>query len=223
MKSEVDKNYYCTEFGKLSTPVISDALDSLGITGGLRGIYQRGSHSDCVGFIFTVKFQLMDKEDFSVADNFIEDVPKGDVVVIDNAGRDFCTVWGNLLTEFAVKQGIAGTIVYGAVRDIIESQHLKYPLFSKHIFMQSGKARVRKEAQKCPININGTLVNNKDLLRADANGCVVVPQSKLDETLKRAISVQKTENAIVDGIRLGKPISLLRQQQGYAKAWENQS
>lgn len=223
MKSEIDRNYYRTEFGKLSTPTISDALDSLGIAGGLRGIHQRGSHSDCVGFIFTVKFMLMDKKDFSAADNFIEDVPEGDIVVIDNAGRDFCTVWGSLLSEFSIQQGIAGTVVYGAVRDVTESQHLKYPLFSTHVFMQSGKERVRKEAQNCPININGTLVNNKDLLRADANGCVVVPQSQLDETLRRANHVQKTEKAIANGIRMGKSISLLRQQQGYAKAWENKS
>jgi len=220
MRSESDKQYYCAEFRKYSTPTISDVLDSLGIAGGLRGIHQRGSHSDCVGFVFTVKFQLMDREEFYAADDFIEDVSKGDVIVIDNAGRDFCTVWGNILTEFAVKKGIAGTIVYGAIRDISESHNLKYPLFSSHVFMQSGKARIRKEAQQCPISINGTIVNNGDLLRADANGCVVVPQSQLNEVLERAANIRKTEQCIIDGVRAGKSVSLLRKKYSYAKPWE---
>ena len=180
IKSELDKQYYCTEFLKYSTPTISDALDSLGISGGLSSIHQRGSQSDCVGFVFTIKFKLMNREEFHAADDYIEGVSKGDVIVIDNAGRDFCTVWGNILTEVAIKKGIAGTVVYGAVRDVSDIYDLQYPLFSSHIFMQSGKARVQKEAQQCSVNINGTIVNNGDLLRADANGCIVVPQSKIE-------------------------------------------
>ena len=218
--SESEKQYYCTEFLKYSTPSISDALDSLRISGGLVGIQQRGFQSDCVGFVFTIKFKPMNREEFHRADDYIEGVSKGDVIVIDNAGRDFCTVWGNILTEVAIRQGIAGTVVYGAVRDVGDIHDLKYALFSSHIFMQSGKARVQKEAQQCPVNLNGTIVNSGDLLRGDENGCVVIPRSQLKEVLKRSANITKTEEQILEGVRSGESLSKLREKYSYAKPWE---
>jgi regulator of RNase E activity RraA len=217
-----DKEYYRSGFLKHNTPTISDALDSLGISGGLVGIRQRSSQQDCVGFVYTVKFILMDQEDFKTADNYIENVRQGDIIVIDNAGRNFCTVWGNILTEVAVRKGIAGTIVYGAVRDISDIKKLEYPVFSSHVFMQSGKARVKIAAKQCPININGVTINSGDLLRCDTNGCVVVPQLHLAEVLKRSNNIYKTEQRILDGVRSGQPLNILRKKYSYAQPWKNQ-
>ena len=219
----LDKEYYRSSFLKYSTPTISDALDSLGVSGGLAGIRQRSSQQDCVGFAYTVKFVLMDKKDFKAADDYIENVEKGDVVVIDNSGRDSCTVWGNILTEVAVRKGIAGTVVYGAVRDISDIKDLKYPVFSSHVFMQSGKARVRIDAKQCPVNINDVIVHNGDLLRCDTNGCVVVPRLHLDEVLIRSENIHKTEQYILEGVRSGQPLDFLRRKYSYAKPWQDQS
>jgi regulator of RNase E activity RraA len=214
------RQYYRKEFLKYSTSNLSDALDSLEISGGLVGVKARSSELNCAGFAFTIKFELMDKENFHAADNYIEAVSPGDVIVIDNAGRDFCTVWGNILTEVAVKKRIAGTIIYGAARDIADIRDLNYPLFSSHIFMQSGKARVQKIAQQCSVNVNGTIINYGDFVRADADGCVVIPADKLDEVLKRAHNINNTEQRIIHGVRLGQPLSVLREKYCYARPWE---
>jgi regulator of RNase E activity RraA len=49
--------------------------------------------------------------------DYIDDVPPGSVIVLDNGGRDNATVWGDILTEVAHNKGIAGTLIDGVNRD----------------------------------------------------------------------------------------------------------
>ena len=50
--------------------------------------------------------------------DYIDDVPPGSVIVLDNGGRDNATVWGDILTEIAQRRGIAGTVIDGMCRDV---------------------------------------------------------------------------------------------------------
>ena len=50
--------------------------------------------------------------------DYIDDVPPGSVIVLDNGGRDNATVWGDILTEIAKRRGIAGTVIDGVCRDV---------------------------------------------------------------------------------------------------------
>jgi regulator of RNase E activity RraA len=47
--------------------------------------------------------------------DFLDDVQPGQVVVIDNSGREYCTVWGDLMSIAASKKGIAGTLIDGVM------------------------------------------------------------------------------------------------------------
>ena len=65
----------------------------------------------------------------SVGD-FIDDVATGDVVVIDNGGRKDCTVWGDIMTQYAGLRGIAGTVIDGVCRDVNRAISDDYPIFT---------------------------------------------------------------------------------------------
>ena len=51
-----------------------------------------------VGRAYTVKYLPVAQDKGTVGD-YIDDVPAGSVVVLDNAGRLDCTVWGDILTS----------------------------------------------------------------------------------------------------------------------------
>lgn len=102
----------------LDTAAISDALDSLYIAGGLAGIKPQAGGKKIAGPAFTVKYEACtpEKNQFMNAGNYIDEVPAGAVIVVDNGGRTDCTSWGNILTTKALQKGIAGSVIYGSAR-----------------------------------------------------------------------------------------------------------
>ncbi|MEU0532295.1 RraA family protein, partial [Amycolatopsis tolypomycina] len=112
-----------------STASISDALDSLGLPGSLPGIGALRQGQRAAGPIFTVTYEPVDEHGGTVGD-FLDDVPPGAVILIDNAGRTDCTVWGGIMSETAHERGIAGTVIHGTCRDVAVATGIGYPIWS---------------------------------------------------------------------------------------------
>lgn len=72
----------------LDTAAVSDALDSLYIAGGLLGIKSQVSGKKIAGPAFTVQYESCtpEKNRFMNAGNYIDQVPAGAVIVVDNGG-----------------------------------------------------------------------------------------------------------------------------------------
>ena len=105
-------------FEGLDTPGVSDAMDKLGLHGQALGIMPLANYPKAVvGSAFTVKYVPANDPPGTVGD-FIDDVAPGDVVVIDNDGRTDCTVWGDIMTQYAGLRGIAATVIDGVCRDV---------------------------------------------------------------------------------------------------------
>jgi len=106
--SESDKELVAL-FEGMDTPGVSDAMDKLGIPGQCRGIAPLDNYrATVVGPAFTVKYVSCGQPAGTVGD-FIDDVAEGDVIVIDNDGRTDCTVWGDIMTQYAGIRKIAAT------------------------------------------------------------------------------------------------------------------
>ncbi len=100
-----------------STPTISDALDKLGIPGACHGIAPLFNEARACGPAFTVRYVPFGAEGGTVGD-FIDDVPAGAIIVLDNQGRTDCTVWGDIMTTLAGAKKIGGTVIDGVCRDV---------------------------------------------------------------------------------------------------------
>jgi regulator of RNase E activity RraA len=72
----------------------------LGLPGVLAGIVPLSTDYRVVGPAFTVQYAAIDADGGTVGD-FLDDVPAGAVVVIDNAARADVTVWGGIMTQVA--------------------------------------------------------------------------------------------------------------------------
>ena len=198
----------------LDTATLSDALDRLGIVGQCYRIAGRDPSFEMAGRAFTMLCGPASNPPGTVGD-YIDDVPEGHVVVIDNGGREDATIWGDILTEIAHRRGIAGTVIDGISRDVALCRKLGYPVFSKGHWMRTGKDRVQVERMDCPVNIGGARVAPGDILRGDADGVVVLPKEHEAAVLDAAERIGAAEEAIRERCRQGMRLDEARKQFNY--------
>ncbi len=201
-------------FKSLSVAVVSDALDRIGLPGACLGVTPLTDGYCIVGRAFTVKYIPVGAEKGTVGD-YVDDVAAGDVIVLDNAGRRDCTVWGDLLTTVAHRQGIAGTVIYGVCRDVSRSLELHYPIFSCGRFMRTGKDRVQVEGVNVPVAIKDVQIRPGDMIMGSEDGVLVVPKEKEEQVLKLATQVEEAEAKIRSEILAGARLDEARRKYGY--------
>jgi 4-hydroxy-4-methyl-2-oxoglutarate aldolase len=199
---------------RLDTTAISDALDRLGIPGQCLGIKPLDHRFRLAGRAFTILYGPAGKPPGTVGD-YIDDVPAGGVVVLDNGGRENATVWGDILTMVAHQRGIAGTVIDGACRDTHLSFELSYPIFSRSYSMRTGKDRIQVEALGAPVNIGDARVEPGDILRGDSDGVLVIPQAHENAILEAAEEIDAKEDQIRRLVRQGMSLTEARRQIGY--------
>ena len=202
-------------FEGLDTPGVSDALDKLGLPGHCFGVMPLDNYKQVVvGPAFTVRYVSASVPPGTVGD-FVDDVAEGDIVVIDNDGRTDCTVWGDIMTQYAGARKIDGTIIDGVCRDVNKALGDGYPLFTKGRFMRTGKDRVQVDSVNQPVSIGQARVCPRDIVVADANGVVIVPRERAHEVSAVARQIEAIEADIRELISKGRTLKQAREELGY--------
>ena len=203
-----------SEWRDLGTSTVSDALDRAGIAGQIPAIAPLEPSFRLLGPAFTVRYGPVGQDAGTVGD-YIDEVPPGSVVVLDNQGRADVTVWGDLLTLTAHRGRLGGTVVDGTCRDTDIALEMDYPLFSRHRWMRTGKDRVQVEAVQQPVSCGGVRIEPGDLLVGDADGVLSVPASRAEEVLRSALDIARAEQAIREQIVNGATLRDARAAVGY--------
>jgi len=176
-------------FAQLSTAVISDALDSLGVNGQCTGIHSQapGSVKPFCGRAFTVQFMPCGTPDERTPSggigDYIDDVPEGYVIAIDNRERLDCCVWDSQVNQRAQARGVAGVVIDGACRMDADANP-QLPVLARGRQARHGAKRVRMEAFNLAVVIGGVRVECDDLIIADHNGLVVIPRDYIQAVWK---------------------------------------
>ncbi len=123
----------------------------------------------------------------------------GEVLVIDAQGKP-PAVWGELASESALNQGLAGLVIDGAVRDSDEIRALGFPVWCRHVVSHAGDPHGMGEIN-APITLSGQRIRPGDWIVADADGVMVLPAGKAVEMANRAADVLEAENRIRTEIR----------------------
>jgi 4-hydroxy-4-methyl-2-oxoglutarate aldolase len=198
----------------LDAATISDALDRLGICGQCQGISPQSSSKSVAGRAFTLRYGPASSPAGTVGD-YIDDVPPGAIVVLDNGGREDATVWGDILTEVAHRNGIAATLIHGICRDIALARQLEYPIFSRGHWMRTGKDRVQVEEMAIAVNVGNARIAQDDLLKGDSDGLVVIPKAHEEQVITLAEKIAAAEESIRAAVRSGQRLDEARRQSGY--------
>ncbi len=202
------------ELAELPTASISDALDKLGLLGSVHGIAPLRPGQRACGPAYTVAYEPVDDHGGTVGD-FLDDVPAGAVVFIDNAGRTDCTVWGGIMTSVAVGARVAATVIHGVCRDTTTAARTGYPIWSVGRFMRTGKDRVRLTAVQQPVTIDGVTIAPGDLVCGDGDGVVVVPAGRGEDVARLAADIEAAESRIVAAVAGGARLTDARARHGY--------
>jgi 3-hexulose-6-phosphate synthase len=184
---------------KLSTPQLSDALkDLLNYSPVIPGVKPLKDEYKILGKIITVKTCA---HDWGTALKAIELAEKGDILFID-VDKDDVAVWGELTSKNAQYKGIAGTVIYGAVRDVAAVRELDYPVFSRSIVPNAGAARGEGEVN-VPLQFGDMTVNPGDVVLGDDCGVVVVPGDIFPQAIRKALEIKEEEKEIAKKVENG--------------------
>lgn len=198
----------------LGTATLSDALDRLGLDGCTLPLFPLNPAWTLAGPAFTVSMTSSTRHGRGVGD-YVDDVPAGAVVVIDNGGRLDVTVWGDLLTATAARRRLAGTVIDGACRDTATTAAGAYSIFSAGRFMRTGKDRVEMAATQVPIQLGATRIAPDDVVVGDADGIVVIPQRHALALYSVAREIDGAEEAMRTRVEQGARLRDARATAGY--------
>lgn len=129
----------------------------------------------------------------------------GDVLVIDGKGDESCALMGEIMVSQCMAIGIAGVVVYGAVRDTEAIRALGFPMYAIGA-NPNGPSKLVPGRINWPVSVGGVTVQPGDLIVADADGVVAVEPAKVPAVLQLAEKKLADEAARIDGIRSGKQL-----------------
>jgi RraA family protein len=185
------------EFAKMVTPHLSDSMERL-YAGGpqLRPMYKGGT---LAGPAFTVKTAPGDN---LLVHKALDTARPGDVVVVDAGGFAEHAIIGELMAARARQRGIAGLVIWGAIRDSAELGAGSYPVFACAV-THRGPYKNGPGEINVPIVMGGMPVNPGDIIVGDADGLVAIAQDQAERVLASAKSILEKETAAMREIQAG--------------------
>ena len=137
-----------------------------------------------------------------------------DVLIAAAAGSQRSGIWGELLTTAARNTGCVGAVVDGAIRDVAKIRAMDYPVFARGTSLYDSLHRQRVVDVDVGVEIDGVAFHSGDLVFADEDGVVVVPQSIEHEAMRLAWEKVHAENQVREAIRQGMPSTAAFQKYG---------
>ncbi|GAA2644329.1 RraA family protein [Streptomyces lunalinharesii] len=192
-------------FAELSTPLVADACVRLGVP--LRPA-PPGIGAVVPGH--RIAGRALPTRHYGSVDVFLEaftDARPGDVLVIDNGGRQDEACVGDLLCLEAQAAGLAGAVIWGLHRDTPELAEIGLPVFS-YGRSAPGPVRLAEREPEALISarFGAHLITADDLVFGDDDGVLFVPADRADEVLATARTLWETERAQADRIRAGETL-----------------
>jgi 4-hydroxy-4-methyl-2-oxoglutarate aldolase len=196
------------------TGVISDAMDELGVPSGVIGasvLRPTISGRTIVGPALTVRNIMQRIDPLEGARTHLNKMAEfeahnlarpGDVLVIE--GVPNISNMGGISAQTGKRQGEAGAIVMGGVRDVAHSRAVDYPIWSSDLTPVTGKWRIETVEINGPVQIGHVRVSPGDLVVADDTGVCFIPRDVVLEVLdaaeRKAAAEELRCKAIDDGI-----------------------
>jgi 4-hydroxy-4-methyl-2-oxoglutarate aldolase len=129
-------------------------------------------------------------------------VQPGDVLVVDAKAFLEAGPWGDVFTQQAIKQGLAGLVINGAVRDASAIIKMGFPVFCRGLSIK-GTSKEQPGKINVPIHIGDVLIHPGDIIVGDQDGVVVIRKDEVDGALKSSQAREEKEAQFREQIRNG--------------------
>jgi regulator of RNase E activity RraA len=201
------KNILIAEsFSSLSTPLLADACIRLGLSPriGPPGIRLIDREVRVAG-------KSLPCQHFGSVDVFLEimkDANDGDVLVIDNGGRNDEGCIGDLIALEANERGLGGIVVWGSHRDTKELMDMALPIMSYGTY-PAGPQRVDSRSPDALdlARFGDLTVTREDVVFGDQDGVLFISIEHTRKVLDIAKTIMEREQNQSKKIRDGKNLS----------------
>jgi len=124
----------------------------------------------------------------------LQDAKPGEVMVVDNGGRLDEACVGDIVALEVEAAGIEGIVIWGLHRDSKELREIGFPLFSLGA-LPTGPQRLhaRPADMFSRATVGQHVVTSGDIVVADANGVLFLPEDRLADIVDAATAYRETE------------------------------
>ncbi|MEW6644318.1 MAG: ribonuclease activity regulator RraA [Pseudomonadota bacterium] len=197
----------------ISTATITTVL----LKKGLRNVWLRGTkplrpnQPRLVGPAFTLRF-VPAREDLATPESWsapistrtaIEAMPEGCIAVVDAMGVTDAGIFGDILCARMVKRNVAALVTDGVMRDLEGVLGTGLPVWCNGAAAPPSVAGLTFVNWGEPIACGGVAVFPDDIIVADQDGAVLIPQALLDHVLAEGPEQERMEAWIVNEVNNG--------------------
>lgn len=197
--------------------VTTATLTTVLLKKGLRNVWIRGAfplaggQERIAGPAFTLRF-VPAREDLATPESWsspistrtaIEAMPSGCIAVIDAGGVRDAGVFGDILCGRMRVRDVAAMVTDGVVRDLDGVLGTGLPVWAGGTAAPASVAGLTFVGWGETIGCGGVAVLPGDLIVADRDGAVVVPQAMADEVVATAVEQERLEAWIMEQVRGG--------------------
>jgi regulator of RNase E activity RraA len=212
--------------------VTTATLTTILLKKGLRNVWMRGTRPldggerRVVGRAFTLRF-VPAREDLATPESWsspistraaIEAMEPGVIAVCDAMGVTDAGIFGDILCARMAKRQVAGLVTDGVVRDVAGVRGTGLPVWCQGAAAPASVAGLTFVNWQEPIGCGGVAVFPNDVVVADADGAVLIPQALLDDVVKLAPEQERMEAWIMDEVAKGVPLPGLYPMNAETKA-----
>ncbi len=202
-----------TRLAAISTATLTTVL----LKKGLRNVWMRGTRplrpgqTRLVGPAFTLRF-VPAREDLATPESWaspistraaIEAMPEGCVAVVDAMGLPTAGIFGDILCARMARRGVAALVTDGAVRDTAGVLGTGLPVWCQGAAAPPSVAALTFVAWEQPIGCGGVAVFPGDIVVADQDGAVLIPQGLLEAVAEAAEEQERFETWIMAEVERG--------------------
>ncbi len=180
---------------KLYVAAVCDILDTLGyrhqaMHRRLRPLLPDMVHCGFVGRARTVRWMetnyVVEEDPYGLEIDAMDALCPGDAVVYSTDYAATSGLWGELMSTVAKRNGAVGCVCDGNIRDTVKIVQMGFPVYYAGIQPFDSKGRARVMAFDVPVRCGEVLVNPHDIVFADYDGIVVIPQAVEQDALRLA-------------------------------------
>lgn len=197
--------------------VTTATLTTVLLKKGLRNVWLRGTRplgsgqGRRVGRAFTLRF-VPAREDLATPASWsspvstrtaVEAMPEGCIAVVDAMGSTDAGIYGDILVARMKMRGVQGLVTDGVVRDIAGVLATGLPVWCRGTAAPPAVGALTFVGWQQPIGCGGVAVFPDDVIVADDDGAVVIPQALLDDVIAEAPEQERVEAWIMDEVMAG--------------------
>lgn len=149
---------------------------------------------------------VVEEDPYGLEIEAMDSLQPGDVVVHSTDYSGTNAPWGELMTTVAQRNGAVGCVCDSQIRDCVRMIEMGFPVYYAGIRPLDSMGRARVMAFDVPVKCGEVLVTPGDLIFADFDGIVVIPQQVEQKALTLVKEKINKENLTRQGLLQGKTL-----------------